>query len=107
MKWPLGNSGATYLKYVTDTVHTVQYSDSQCTVQVYTQIPLRQLPTSRSLSTLVLLLYFLDAIASQVLIFLVSLTHFIVSHYISTNNERIGKTILHMHETSAMYFGSR
>ena len=35
MKWPLGTSGATYLRYVTDTVHTEQYSDSQCTVQVY------------------------------------------------------------------------
>ena len=39
MKWPLANSGATYLRYVTDTVHTVQYSDGQCTVQVYTQLP--------------------------------------------------------------------
>ena len=29
MKWPLKNSGATYLRDVTD---TVQYSDSQCTV---------------------------------------------------------------------------
>ena len=29
---PLRNSGATYLRDVTDTVQTVQYSDSQCTV---------------------------------------------------------------------------
>ena len=36
MKWPLGNCGTTYLKDVTDTVQTVQYSDSQCTVHVYT-----------------------------------------------------------------------
>ena len=54
MKWPLGNNGATYLRCISDTVHTVQYSDSQCTVQVYTQLPPRQPPTSRSLSTLVL-----------------------------------------------------
>ena len=38
MKWPFGNSRATYLRYVTDTVQTVQYSDSHCTVQVYTQL---------------------------------------------------------------------
>ena len=35
MKWPLRNGGATYLRDVTDTVHTVQYSDSQCTQQQY------------------------------------------------------------------------
>ena len=29
-KWPLRNGGATYLREVTDTVQTVQYSDSQC-----------------------------------------------------------------------------
>ena len=31
MKWPLRNGGATYLRNITDTVQTVQYSDSQCT----------------------------------------------------------------------------
>ena len=36
MKWPLGNCGATCLRGVTDTVQTVQYTDSQCTVYVYT-----------------------------------------------------------------------
>ena len=36
MKWPLRNSGATYLRDVTDTVQTVQYSDSQCTVYTLT-----------------------------------------------------------------------
>ena len=56
IKWPLGNSGTTYLRYVTDTVQTVQYSDSQCAVQVYTQLPPRQPPTSRTLSTIVLLI---------------------------------------------------
>ena len=35
MKWPLRNGGATYLRNVTDTVQTVQYSDSQCTQQQY------------------------------------------------------------------------
>ena len=35
MKLPLGNSGATYLRNVTDTVETVQYSESQCTQQQY------------------------------------------------------------------------
>ena len=30
MKWPLRYYGATYLRSVTDTVQTVQYSDSQC-----------------------------------------------------------------------------
>ena len=35
MKWSLRNGGATYLRDVTNTVQTVQYSDSQCTV-VYT-----------------------------------------------------------------------
>ena len=38
MKWPLRNGGATYLRNVTDTVqtvHTVQYSDGQCTQQQY------------------------------------------------------------------------
>ena len=38
MKWPLRNSGATYLRNVTDTVltvQTVQYSDSQCEQQKY------------------------------------------------------------------------
>ena len=35
MKWPLRNSGATYLRNVTDTVQTVQYSDSQCEQQQY------------------------------------------------------------------------
>ena len=56
MKWPLGNGGASYLNDVTDTVQTVQYSDSQCTVHMYTQLPPRQPPTSRSLSTLVLVI---------------------------------------------------
>ena len=32
MKWPLRNCGATYLRDVTGTVQTVQYSDSQCTL---------------------------------------------------------------------------
>ena len=36
MKWTLENCGATYLRDITDTVWTVQYSDSQCKVQVYT-----------------------------------------------------------------------
>ena len=36
MKWPLRNSGATYLRDVTDNVQTVQYSDSQCTVYTLT-----------------------------------------------------------------------
>ena len=36
MKWPLRNCGATYLRDVTDTVQTVQYSDSQCTVYTAT-----------------------------------------------------------------------
>ena len=67
MKWPLGNSGATYLRYVTDTVQTVQYSDSQCTVQVYTKLPPRQPLTSRSLSTLVL---FLSLTVSRLVIYL-------------------------------------
>ena len=31
MKWPLRFGGATFLRNVTDTVQTVQYSDSQCT----------------------------------------------------------------------------
>ena len=44
MKWPLENGGATYIRDVTDTVQTVQYSDSQCTVHLYTQPPLRQPP---------------------------------------------------------------
>ena len=35
MKLPLGNSGATYLWNVTNTVQTVQYSNSQCTQQQY------------------------------------------------------------------------
>ena len=35
MKWPLRNCGATYLRGVTDTVQTVQHSDSQCTQQQY------------------------------------------------------------------------
>ena len=39
MKWPLKNGGVTYLRGVTDTVQTVQYSDSQCTVHVYTAAP--------------------------------------------------------------------
>ena len=47
MKWPHGNSGATYLRYVIDTVQTVQYSDSQCTVKVYTQLPPKQPPASQ------------------------------------------------------------
>ena len=38
MKWPLGNGGASYLNDVTDTVQTVQYSDSQCTVHICTHI---------------------------------------------------------------------
>ena len=35
MKLSLGNSGATYLRNVTDTVETVQYSESQCTQQQF------------------------------------------------------------------------
>ena len=35
MKRRLRNGGATYLRNVTDTVQTVQYSDSQCTQQQY------------------------------------------------------------------------
>ena len=35
MKWLLRNGGATYLRNLTDTVETVQYSDSQCTQQQY------------------------------------------------------------------------
>ena len=41
MKWPLRNCGATYLRDVTDTVQTVQYSDSQCTQQQYWHEPRR------------------------------------------------------------------
>ena len=47
MKWPHGNSGTTYLRYVIDTVQTLQYSDSQCTVKVYTQLSPKQPPTSQ------------------------------------------------------------
>ena len=36
MKWPLRNGGATYPRNVTDTVQTVQYSDSQCTLYTIT-----------------------------------------------------------------------
>ena len=36
MKWPFRNSVATYLRDITDTVQTVQYSDSQCTVYTLT-----------------------------------------------------------------------
>ena len=36
MKWPLRNGGAAYLRDVTGTVQTVQYSDSQCTVYTAT-----------------------------------------------------------------------
>ena len=36
MKWPLKNCGATYLRDVTDTVQTVQYSDSQCILYTVT-----------------------------------------------------------------------
>ena len=36
MKWPLRNCGTTYLRDVTDTVQTVQYSDSQCTLYTVT-----------------------------------------------------------------------
>ena len=36
MKWPLRNCGATYLRDLTDTVQTVQYSDSQCTLYTVT-----------------------------------------------------------------------
>ena len=36
MKWPLRNCGATYLRDITDTVQTVQYSDSQCTLYTVT-----------------------------------------------------------------------
>ena len=36
MKWPLRNGGATYLRDVTDTVQTVQYSGSQCAVYTAT-----------------------------------------------------------------------
>ena len=35
MKWPLRNSGDTYLKEITDTVQAVQYSDNQCTQEQY------------------------------------------------------------------------
>ena len=35
MKWLLRNGGATFLRNITDTVQTVQYSDSQCTQQQY------------------------------------------------------------------------
>ena len=42
MKWPIGNDGATYLRDVTDTVQTVEYNDSQCTVHVYTHLPPRK-----------------------------------------------------------------
>ena len=35
MKWALRYGGATYQKNVTDTVNTVQYSDSQYTQQQY------------------------------------------------------------------------
>ena len=35
MKWPLRNGGATYLRNVTNTVQTVQYSDSQGEQQQY------------------------------------------------------------------------
>ena len=35
MKWLFRNGGATYLRNVTITVQTVQYSDSQCTQQQY------------------------------------------------------------------------
>ena len=44
MKWSLGNSGATYLRDIADTLKTVQFGDSQCTVNVYTQPGLRQPP---------------------------------------------------------------
>ena len=37
MKWPDGC--ATYLRDVTDTVQTVQYSDNKCAAHVYTQLP--------------------------------------------------------------------
>ena len=43
MKWPLKNGGATYPRNLTDTVQTVQYSDSQCTV--YTATILAQVST--------------------------------------------------------------
>ena len=36
MKWPLRNCGTTYLRDVIDTVQTVQYSDSQCTLYTVT-----------------------------------------------------------------------
>ena len=35
----MGICGATCLRDVTDTVQTVQYSDSQCTVHMYTAAP--------------------------------------------------------------------
>ena len=35
MKWPLRYDGATFLRNITDTVQTVQYSDSQCTHKQY------------------------------------------------------------------------
>ena len=64
MNWLHENCGATCLRDVTDTVQTVQYSDSQYTVLVYTQPAPRKLldlflirylrQPSRSLSTLVL-----------------------------------------------------
>ena len=43
MKWSLENSGAANLRDITDTVQTVQYSDSQCTCTVYPRQPPRKL----------------------------------------------------------------
>ena len=68
MKWPLRNCGTACLRDVTDTVQTVQYSDS--TLHVYGVRPPRKLldlflllrRPSRSLSTLVLLQFRNDQI---------------------------------------------
>ena len=52
MKWPLRNCGATYLRDLTDTVQTVQYSDSQCTlytVTILAQASMLQLVAFRAL----------------------------------------------------------
>ena len=80
MNWPLGNCGATCLRDVTDTVQTVQYSDSMYSVQyVYIQLPPRQPPRklldlflirylrrpSRLLSTLVLVFLTQDKFAGR------------------------------------------
>ena len=75
MKWPLVNGGATYLRNVTDTVETVQYSDSQCTVHVYTQLPLRQ--PLRKLLTLFHVRYLrrpIRSLSTLVLLYIITIT---------------------------------